>query len=113
METKRQLKIARLLQKELGEIFQLELKGLTAGSLITVTKVNVAPDLSVARVFLSVFGAKDKNVKVEQVKPHAREIRGLLGNRVRHQLRSIPELKFQLDDSLDYIEKIDNLLKGE
>lgn len=113
METKRQLKISRLLQKDLGEIFQLELKHLVAGSLITVTKVNVSPDLSVAKVYLSVFGAKDKAALVNGMKSHMREIRYILGGRVRHQLRVIPELQFFLDDSLDYIEKIDKLLKGD
>lgn len=113
METKRQLKIARLLQKDLGEIFQLELKHLVSGSLITVTKVNVSPDLSLAKVYLSIFGVKDKASVVNGIKPHMREIRYILGSRVRHQLRVIPELQFYLDDSLDYIEHIDNLLKGE
>jgi ribosome-binding factor A len=113
METKRQLKIARLLQKDLGEIFQLELKHLVSGSLITVTKVNVSPDLSLAKVYLSIFGVKDKASVVNGIKPHMREIRYILGSRVRHQLRVIPELQFYLDDSLDYIEHIDNLLKGD
>jgi len=111
METKRQLKISSLLQRDLSVIFQQEVRHLTTGSLITVTKVHVTPDLSLAKVYLSVFGVADKAAKVREIGKHMREIRGLLGSKVRHQLRAIPELQFYLDDSLDYIENIDNLLK--
>lgn len=113
METKRQQKISSLLYRELSEIFMIELKGLTAGALVTVTKVVISPDLSMAKVYLSIFGTKKKKAKVDQIGERAREIRGVLGNRVRHQLRSIPMLQFFEDDSLDYIEKIDNLLNDE
>ncbi len=113
METKRQLKIASLLYRELSAIFQYEFKALASGALVTVTKVTVSPDLSSAKVYLSIFAKNDKEKIVEVYRQRSREIRGLLGNKVRHQLRIIPELYFYLDDSLDYIEKIDHLLKGE
>ena len=113
METKRQQKIAKLLLKDLSEILQMEMRAVTSGALITVTKIVVSPDLYIARVYLSIFGVKNKEAKLKAVQQHKSEIRGLLGNRVRHQLRSIPELEFFIDDSLDYIQKIDNLLKGD
>lgn len=113
METKRQLKIASLLYRELSIIFQQELKTLSAGAFVTVTKVTVTPDLSAAKVYLSIFGKPEKPEILEGYRQRSREIRGLMGNKVRHQLRVIPELFFYVDDSLDYIEKIDNLLKGD
>ena len=78
--------------------------------MITVTRVNVTSDLSYARVYLSVFGVDEKKKVVEEVGMNAKAIRGLLGNRIRHQMRVVPELRFIEDDSLDYIENIDTLL---
>ncbi len=113
METKRQQKISKLIQKELSEIFQREIK--TQGNImITVTKVNVTSDMSYARVYLSVFGP-DKETKtavVKEVNAMTKSIRGKLGDRIKLQVRVIPELQFFEDDSLDYIENIDNLLKS-
>lgn len=113
METKRQEKIARLLMRDLSEIITQEIMGLAPGAMITVTKVHVAPDLSFAKAYLSIFNAKDKADVVEKVNVRSREIRGLLGQRVRHQLRIVPQLRFYLDDSLDYIDNIENLLKED
>jgi ribosome-binding factor A len=113
METKRQQKIAKLIQRDLSEIFQREVTHLTPGVMVTVTKVYVTPDLSLAKVYLSLFPTKDKQTMIERINQGSKEVRGLLGNRIRHQVRSIPELRFYLDDSLDYIEKIDELLKDE
>ncbi len=110
METIRQDRINNLLQKDLGEIFQLDMRHITQGSMITVTKVKVTPDLSLAKVYLSLFATPDKNALLHIVKKHTKEIRGKLGNRVKNQLRVVPELNFYLDDSLDYIENIDQLL---
>jgi ribosome-binding factor A len=110
MESKRQEKINRLLQIELGEIIVQELKHLTKGALVTVTKVHITPDLSIAKIFLSLFATQDKEALLIDFKNHTSEIRGKLGHRVRHQLRIVPELHFFLDDSLDYIENIDRLL---
>ena len=110
MDNKRLEKVNKLIQKELGEIFQKELKPAVPMLMITVTHVRVTSDLSYANVYLSVFGVDDKKKVVEEVGQNAKAIRGLLGNRVRHQMRVIPELRFFEDDSLDYIENIDNLL---
>ncbi len=111
METKRQQKISKLIQKELSEIFQREIK--TQGVMLTVTKVSITTDMAYARVYLSVFGPEQENKKkvVEEVNGMSRNIRRMLGDRVRFQLRVIPELQFFEDDSLDYIAKIDDLLK--
>ena len=110
MDNKRLDKVNKLILKELGEIFQKELKPAVPSLMITVTRVNVTSDLSYARVYLSVFGVDDKKKVVEEVAMNGKAIRGLLGNRVRHQMRVIPELRFFEDDSLDYIENIDKLL---
>ena len=112
METKRQQKISKLLMKELSEIFQREIKS-KGNVMITVTKVKGTTDKSYARIYLSIFGPKqeDKKKVVEEVNGMSRGIRKFLGERVRHQLRIIPELQFFEDDSLDYIENIDHLLK--
>lgn len=111
MSTTRQNKISRLIQKELGDIFQRNTASLFPGKMITVTAVRVSPDLSVARVYLSLFPVQDKNDYLTYISSVESQIRFELGKRVRHQLRKIPELAFFLDDSLDYIENIDNLLK--
>ena len=112
METTRQQKIARLLQKELGDIFLLYAKKMQ-GTLITVTAVRISPDLSVARAHLSIFPADKVKSVLEQVNTDTKSIRYDLGKRVRLQLRIIPELYFHIDDSLDYLENIDNLLKQD
>jgi ribosome-binding factor A len=113
METKRQERINKLLMRDLGEIFQRELGHVTGHSMVTVTKVRVTPDLTLAKVYLSLFATKNQAALMEDIRKHTPEIRGKLGMRIRHQLRSVPELRFYIDDSLDYIEKIENLLKND
>ncbi len=113
METQRQQKISSLLYRELSQIIQTDLKALSIGTMVTVTKVQISPDLSIAKVYLSIFSATKKQGIIERFRERSGEVRGILGNRVRHQLRIIPQLQFFIDDSLDYIEKIDELLKGE
>lgn len=110
METTRQNKISRLLQKEISEMFLLQTKAMQ-GVLVSVSAVRISPDMSIARVYLSVFPSKKSNEIVKNINANAKTIRYELGGRVRHQLRIIPELKFFVDDSLDYLEKIDALLK--
>ena len=110
MDSIRQNKISRLLQRDLGEIFQLESRNKFHGAMITVTKVNVTRDLSMARVYLSLFATPDKDALIEEIQEHAREVRYILGKRIKNQLRVVPELFFFLDDSLDHIERIDELL---
>jgi len=110
MESTRQKKISRMLQKELGQIIQRKTAEL-GGKLITVTTVRISPDLSVARIYLSIFPATEVEKTLASVKEIIPQIRHELGNLVRHQLRIVPELAFFIDDSLDYIEKIEKLLK--
>lgn len=111
MESQRQLKVSRLLQKELGAFFQQESMSHYQGAMITVTKVHVTRDLALARVFLSLFAVNDKTDLIAVINKGKKEIRYKLGSRIRHQLRGVPELEFYEDDSLDYIENIENLLK--
>ena len=110
MESTRQQKISRLIQKDLSTLFQ-QSHSAFGGAMITVTKVYVTRDLAIAKAYISVFGGKDKAAVLTQVREHAREIRHQLGQLERNQLRAIPELQFFEDDSLDYIENIENLLK--
>lgn len=112
METTRQAKIARLLQKELSEIFRRQ-TAKTHGVLVTVSQVRVSPDLSIARVYLSVFPGTHSQEVLAEINRSAKTIRYELAQIVRYQLRKTPELSFYLDDSLDYIENIDNLLKKD
>lgn len=110
METTRQNKIARLIQKELSEIFLLQTKAMP-GVLVSVSVVRISPDMSYARVYLSIFPSGRSEEIVKNINDNMKSIRFELGNRVRHQLRIIPELKFFVDDSLDYAAHIDELLK--
>lgn len=109
METTRQAKIARLLQKELSEIFRLQTAKMR-GTLVSVSAVRVAPDLSSARVYLSIFPSEKSQEMLGHINESNRTIRYELAQKVRYQLRKCPELHFYLDDSLDYIENIDHLL---
>ncbi|MDE7443304.1 MAG: 30S ribosome-binding factor RbfA [Muribaculaceae bacterium] len=111
METTRQAKIARLLQKELSEIFRVQ-TAKTHGVIVSVSAVRVSPDLSIARVYISVFPSDKGQELLDSINRSAKTIRYDLAQKVRYQLRKTPELSFYLDDSLDYIENIDNLLKG-
>jgi ribosome-binding factor A len=113
MDTTRQQKVSRLLQKDLGEIFQREVSSFSAGAMITVTKVHVTKDLSIAKIYLSLFATSDKQKLLEEIKFHAGEIRYKLGRKIGKQVRVIPELHFYLDDSLDYIENIEKLLDND
>ena len=110
METTRQNKIARLLQKELGDIFLLQTKSMH-GVLVSVSAVRISPDMSIARVYLSIFPSEKGEELIKNINANMKSIRYELGTRVRFQLRIIPELKFFLDDSLDYLERSDELLK--
>ena len=110
METTSQNKISRLIQKELSEIFLLQTKSMN-GVLVSVSAVRISPDMSIARVYLSVFPSERSLEIVKNINDNMKSIRYELGTRVRHQLRIIPELKFFVDDSLDYAERIDELLK--
>lgn len=110
METTRQNKIARLIQKELSEIFRLQTSAMH-GTLVSVSACRISPDMSICRVYLSVFPSARAEEIVGNINDNQKQVRYDLGTRVRHQLRIIPELKFFVDDSLDYVENIDNLLR--
>jgi ribosome-binding factor A len=113
MENTRQQKISRLLQQEMGKIFQQETKSIFGSTMITVTEVRISPDLSVAKVWVSIMplgGAKKEDV-MTAIKDNTSDLRRRLGMRVGKQVRIIPQLTFFLDDSLDYIQNIERLLK--
>ncbi len=110
MQETRQNKIARLLQKELSTIFQLQTR-MMHGVMVSVTRVKISPDLSVCTAYLSIFPSEKGEGLLKNITANEKSIRYDLGQRVRHQLRIIPELRFFIDDSLDYIEHIDELLK--
>ena len=112
MQSTRIEKIARLLQKELSEIFRLE-TAKTTGVLVSVSAVRVSSDLSIARVYLSVFPGDKANAIVSNISANAKSVRYDLAQRVRYQLRKVPELNFYVDDSLDYIQHIDDLLASD
>jgi len=111
METTRQLKIARLIQKELAEFF----RGNTAlsghGNMISVTQVRMSPDLSQAKSYISVFPSSKAEEIVKVLEEQSRMIRFELGKKIGKQVRHIPELRFYVDDSLDYVDRIGELLK--
>lgn len=110
-ESTRQLKVARELQKDMAEIIRS--KGMVAfdGALVSVSGVKVSPDLSVAKVYVSVFPSAKADTVMELLNENVRTLRGELGNKVAKQLRIVPELTFFLDSSLDYVEHIEELLK--
>lgn len=111
MDSTRQLKVSRLIQKELGEIFQRETRVFFGNALITVTQVRVSPDLSVAKVYVSLFNVPDTKELLKLIQSHTKEIRMKLSERIKKQVRIIPNLVFFQDDSLDYAMRIDELLK--
>lgn len=110
MDSTRQQKIARLLQRDLAEIIQRDLADDTRGSLVTVTTVRISPDLAYAKVYVSIFPFDRSSAMLEAIREKAWLIRRTLGARIRNQLKIVPELEFFLDDSLEYVENIDNLL---
>lgn len=113
MESTRLKKVSRLLERDLGDIFQKEAKAHFAGTLISVTKTRVSPDLSNARVYLSIFPNTHQDEIMQWVEAHHGHLRNELAGRVRQQLRIVPDLHFFVDDSLDYEENIERLLRGE
>lgn len=109
MESTRLNKIGRLIQKELGDIFQKQTQAMP-GTLVSVSVVRVSPDLSVAKAYLSIFPSEKGQTLIEAIRKNTKSIRFELGRRIGKQVRIIPELSFFIDDSLDYIENIDRLL---
>ena len=113
MDSTRQKKVSELLLRDMAELLQAFSKKYFKGVLLSVTQVRVSPDLSVANVYLSAFPSDAAGQILSVVREHQQALRHQLGQRVRKQLRKLPDLEFFIDDSLDYLENIEKLLKGE
>lgn len=109
MESKRQQKFAGVIQKDLAAIFQREGMRYLPNTLVTITKVRVTPDLALARIFLSFFNNQNTTLALNTVKSHANEIRYKLGGRIKDQVRVIPQLEFFVDDTNEYVERMDKI----
>lgn len=109
MENKRQKQISRQIQKDLGEIFQGELKSIIGKTLVTITDVKISPDLAIARVYLSFLNVDDKEQLLEEIRTNSKKIRGLLGQRVKNQFRIVPNFQYYLDDTAEYAQKMNDL----
>ena len=109
MESKRQQKFAGVIQEDLAAIFQREGINYLPNTLITITKVRVTPDLAIARVFLSFFNNTNTPLALQTIKLHANEIRYKLGARIKDQVRIIPQLEFFVDDTSEYVERMDKI----
>lgn len=110
MESRRQQKIGNVLKQDLATLFQRESKSMFGGAFITVTVVRITTDLSFAKVYLSILGKDGKEV-VEKINAQKKEIRHIIAQKVKQQMRKVPEFQFYVDDSLDYYEEINELLK--
>ncbi|MFK7900596.1 MAG: 30S ribosome-binding factor RbfA [Cyclobacteriaceae bacterium] len=112
MESTRQQKFARLIQRDMSEIFQRESTFLFDRVMITVTTVRVSPDLGVAKIYLSLLLSNDNGATLEKIKDATSKLRNLLGKKIKNQVKKVPEIYFYLDDSADYASKMDNLISG-
>jgi len=110
-ETKRQKQVAGLINEEMNDIFRRMGLLMAEGGMISISSVKITPDLFEARIYLSMFQIKDTQAALLKIEEKNKEIRKELGTRVRHQLRSIPELKFFIDDTLDYVFKMEELFE--
>jgi ribosome-binding factor A len=109
MESKRQQKFAGVIQQDLATIFQREGNNYLPNTMVTITKVRVTPDLAIARVFLSFFNTTNNTLALQTIKQHASEIRYKLGARIKDQVRIIPQLEFFVDDTSEYVERMDKI----
>jgi len=109
MPTIRQNKVARVIQKDVAEIFQKEMKNAFGSGLISVTHVFMSPDLSFAKIYLSLFGVQDKEKMLKSIRNEAKEIRRILGTKIKKQLRIVPEIAFFVDESADYADKMEKV----
>ena len=110
-ESTRQQKVAREIQRDLAEIIRSKGMAAFGGAMVTVSEVRISPDLSIAKVYTSVFPSEKATAVMASLKDNSRALRGELGRKVAKQLRIVPELDFFLDTTLDYAEHIDELLK--
>ena len=108
----RQQKFSRLIQKELSDIFQRDQRGIVGTAFITIVDVRISPDLSVAKVYISMMLAPDKKAILDKLDVHKKEIRKALGVRIRNQARIVPELAFFIDEVEEKAQRLDDLLKG-
>lgn len=111
MESTRQQKFARLIQREVSDIFSKHGKEFFGNAFVTITKVNVTPDLGLARINMSMFKQTEPQKILEQIQKHKGNIRKLLGIKIKNTIHHIPDLEFFVDSSLDYVEKMDNIFK--
>tara|TARA_Y100000748_G_scaffold62911_1_gene50702 strand:+ start:187 stop:555 length:369 start_codon:yes stop_codon:yes gene_type:complete len=112
-ESNRQKKISSLFKKELASVFQEFIKQENKGNLIlSITKVYVTPDISLAKIYISVFPSESSKKYINEIRHGSSLIKHKLSQRLKSSLRKVPELSFYLDDSLDYIEDIDRALKN-
>ncbi len=111
-ETTRQRRVQNQIQQDLAEIFQSEAREAFKGKIISITRVKITSDLMDARVYISAFPMDDKETFMEYVEAEAPKIKNILGQRIRHQMRRVPNIQYVFDDSLDYVDDIDNALKG-
>lgn len=112
MESTRQKKVSRLVQKEMADIFLKKGGELAHGKMVSITKVRISPDLSFARIYVSIYPSAGQDEVLKSIQDHSSKIRFEMGQKIRRQLRIVPEIAFFIDDSLDYIDNIDRLLKS-
>lgn len=112
MSTTRQLKYSKLIQKELSDIFQRDKRGILDNAFITLADVRMSPDLGVAKVYISMLLAKDKQKILDNINRHKSEIRRALGDRIGKQVRIVPELIFYIDEVEENAQRLDELIKG-
>jgi ribosome-binding factor A len=109
--TTRQNKVAKQIQKDISDIIQMHAREFISGKMLTVTTVRISSDLSIARIYISVYPSSNSAETILLLNNHLGFFKNELGKKIRHQVKKIPEISFYLDDTLDYIENIDNLLK--
>lgn len=112
MPSTRQLKYAKLIQKELSDIFQRDKRGVLDNSFVTIADVRMSPDLGLAKIYLSMLLAKDKEKTLERINVHKKEIRKALGDKIGKQVRIIPELIFYIDEVEENAQRIEDLIKN-
>ena len=111
MDSRRQQKIAQLLQEEFSQMLMTDIKSMLLGSFATLTYVTVTSDLSIARFNISILGYENKQKVIDHLNENKNEVRRYLGNRMRNDLRKIPDIIFHLDDRLDYVDKMEEVFK--
>lgn len=111
-ESKRQKQVGQVVMEEMTDIFIREGVNIIKGGMVSISKVTVTPDLLEARIYLSLYKIDDPEQLVQQIADRTPEWRNLLGRRVRHQLRRVPELRFYIDDTLDHVYKMEELFKS-